>query len=269
MPDPWTSASLAVFDTLAGWLLGLPSDVVVAAVAIGSAAFLVVVRVFTTDQDLLRRAAEDRKRLKVLIRAAKARGDTEAVRRHKATRPMIARRTLPSEGLPLVVSILPIAMLATWCLARLGFHPPEAGEAVEVVAYTPVSAAGHVMHIVPQDGLRADAWVRPVAAVTGGGPPHGMATWTVRGSAAEGPYRLTFRLKDRTVEHDLIIGGRTYAPPLVDHGGGVLTEVKMRPLELFGVVPGVAAIGFPPWLVAYLVIVVPLVFLLKRLLRVY
>lgn len=270
MLDAWTTMSLAVFDTLLGRLLTLPSDAVLLAVAIGSAAILTVVRVFTTDQDLLRRAAADKRRLAVLIREARRRGDTAAVKRLRATKPMVAMRTLGSEGLPLLVSLLPIAMLATWCLARLEFHPPQDGEAIRVIAYTPVSAAGGVVHLVPQDGLEADAWVQPVAAVAGDdGPPNGLAAWTLRARAADAPYRLTLRLKHTSVEHPLRVGGRTYTPALVDHGDGLVTEVRMRPLRLLGIVPGIAAIGFPPWLVAYLVIVVPFVFILKRLLRIY
>ncbi|MBE3070447.1 MAG: hypothetical protein IMZ66_09465 [Planctomycetes bacterium] len=265
----WTWLSLAVFDALIGWVLALPWDVALVAVGLGSAAVLAVVRLFTTNQDFLRRAADDRKRLTFLIRKARRRRDTEAARRFRATRPMIALQTFRSEWRPLAVAVVPIAMLATWCLARLEFLPPRDGEPVEIVAYTPVSAAGQVMHLVPQDGLEADAWVRPVAAVTGDGPPHGMATWQVRGRAAEAPYRLAFRLKDRTVERDLLVGGRTYAQPVVDHGGQVVTELRMRPAKLLGIVPGIPALALPPWMMAYLVVVIPLVSAVKRVLRIY
>ncbi|HUT60009.1 MAG TPA: hypothetical protein VNA25_19360 [Phycisphaerae bacterium] len=269
MLDAWTTMSLAVFDTLLGRVLTLPSDAVLLVVAIGSAAILTVVRVFTTDQDLLGRAAADKRRLGVLIREARRRGDAKALKRLRATKPQVAMRTLGSEGLPLLVSLLPIAMLATWCLARLEFHPPQDGEAIRVIAYTPVSAAGGVMHLVPQDGLEADAWVQPVAAVAGNSLPHGLAAWTLRARAADVPYRLTLRLKHTSVERPMRVGGRTYTPALVDHGDGLVTEIRMRPLRLLGIVPGIAAIGFPPWLVAYLVIVIPFVFILKRLLRIY
>ena len=269
MLERWTSLSLAVFDALIGWLLALPWDAALVAVAVGTAAIMTVVRLFTTNQDLLRRASRDKKRLSVLIRRARKRGDKEAVARFRATRPMIAMKTFGSEWRPLAVAVVPIAMLATWCLGRLEFHPPQAGEPVEVVAYTPVSAAGQVMHVVPQEGLEADGWVRPVVAVTDAGPPHGMAAWTIRGAASDKPYRLVFRLKGRTVERDLLIGQRTYAAPVVDHGDQIVTELKMRPAKFLGIVPGIPALALPPWMVAYLVVAIPLVSVLKRPLRIY
>ncbi len=51
--------------------------------------------------------------------------------------------------------------------------------------------------------------------------------------------------------------------------GGRALEVRLRPARLFGVVPGIPAVGFQPWLVAYLLITIPLVPLLKRTLRIY
>ena len=46
------------------------------------------------------------------------------------------------------------------------------------------------------------------------------------------------------------------------------TEVKLRPVKLFGVVPGLPALLFPAWLVAYLLIVIPSVPLIKKVLRI-
>ena len=43
----------------------------------------------------------------------------------------------------------------------------------------------------------------------------------------------------------------------------------MRPVKLFGVVGGVEGLFLPPWVVAYLLITIPLVYVLKRLLGVY
>jgi hypothetical protein len=41
----------------------------------------------------------------------------------------------------------------------------------------------------------------------------------------------------------------------------------MRPLKLLNVVPGIPALYCPPWLVAYLLLAVPLALALKRALR--
>jgi hypothetical protein len=46
------------------------------------------------------------------------------------------------------------------------------------------------------------------------------------------------------------------------------TELKLRPVKLFGVVPGIPALNFPAWLTGYLVLVIPITFLLRKMLRV-
>lgn len=271
MLDCWYSLSLGVMDLLIGWLLRLPSDVTLFAVSIGSAALLTLVRLFTTDQDLLRRAAQDSKRLNELIRQARRTGDKQAVQRHRATRSMVAMLKLRVEGLPLLVSIVPIALLATWAMSRLEFHPPKAGEPVKVLAYSPLTAVGDVFHIVPVDGLQADdGWVKPIEESTDKWlPPCGVATWTLRGAARDEPYKLVFRLRGTCCQHELAIGQTTYSSPVIHHDNQVVTELKMEPVKLFGIVPGIPLIGFPAWLTAYLIIVVPFVVILKRLLRIH
>ena len=277
MLELWNRISLGVFDVLLGWSLRLPADVALILVALLSAAVLAGVRLFTTNQDLLRRAAADKKRLKELTRRAKARGDREAVKRHRSVAATVAVKQLKAEGLPLVASIVPIAMLATWCFHRLAYVPPRAGEAVELVAYTPVSAvsAVGVMHVVPQEGVAADRWVQPIAEADYYGQKTGRAAWRI--SASGGPtngqrLRLTIRYKDQSVDRELRVGQTTYAEPFVHHGDELQTELKMRPLKLFGVVPGVKWPGgpeiLPPWMVGYLLIVVPFVFVLKRVARI-
>lgn len=270
MLELWNKASLGVFDVLLGWLLALPSDVAIFTVAIGSALILTGVRLFTTNQDLLHRAAADKKRIATLIRQAKLARDKEAIQRYRATKSMIALKTFTAEGMPLVASLLPIAMLATWCINRLEFHPPRENEPVQVRFYTPVSAIGQVMHLVPEPGLTADGGcIREIEAGSYNNVAQGVSTWTLRGAKADRPYSLTFRYKDETYHHDLLVGQRTYSPSLVIPNDHVASELKMRPLKLFGIVPGIEAIVFPPWLVGYLIIVVPFVFITKKVLRIY
>ena len=85
MLEALNNACLAVADPLLGWLLHLPRDVALAFVAIGTALVLTLVRIFTTDQDMLRRCKRDKKRQKQLLRQAKKGRDTEARARHRAT----------------------------------------------------------------------------------------------------------------------------------------------------------------------------------------
>ena len=102
---------LAIADPLLGWLLYLPSDLALILLGAGTAALLTLVRPLTTNQDLLRRCRHDKRRLKELIRRAKRNKDRRALRNRQATRGMIAMMQLKAEGLPLLVAILPIAVL--------------------------------------------------------------------------------------------------------------------------------------------------------------
>src|SRR3954471_22302011 len=124
-------------DAPLGWLLHLPSDAQLFIVAIGSAFILAGVRAVTSNQDLLRRCRADEARQKALLREAKARKDADAVKRHRATLGMIALKKFRQEGGPMLGSLLPIVLLATWAFHRLEFHPPAAGEAVEFTATFP------------------------------------------------------------------------------------------------------------------------------------
>ncbi len=190
-----------------------------------------------------------------------------------AVKQRVALKALRQEVLPLLVAVLPIALLATWCFARLAYLPPRGGEAVEVVARYPLSEAGQVVHLVPQDGMTCEGgWVREVKAVTGGGAPSARAVWTVRAAVRPEPYALIVRSDSGQYTHDLLVGGRTYSAPVRPQGSGPgehALQVRLRPARLFGVVPGIPVIGFQPWLVGYLLITIPLVPLLKRTLRIY
>jgi uncharacterized membrane protein (DUF106 family) len=259
-----------VMDLPLGWLLRLPSDVQLFIVAIGSALILAVVRKFTSNQDLLRRCRADQTRQKALLREAKARKDGDAVKRHRATLGMIAIKQFRQEGGPMLASLLPIVLLATWAFHRLEFHPPAAGEPVEFTASFPISAVGKITHIAPVEGVAApDGWLREIVAVTDHGPAHGEATWRVSAAASPAPHVLRVRYGGQTYEHPLQAGAPTYEPAVKTHDERLTaTEVKLRPVKLFGVVPSLPALFFPPWLVAYLLIVIPSVPLIKRVLRI-
>jgi uncharacterized membrane protein (DUF106 family) len=260
---------VAVMDVLLGWLLRLPSDVQLIAVALGSAIVLTGVRIWTSNQDLLRRCRDDKARLNAHIREAKRRKDRTAVQRHRSTLGMIAMKQLRQEVRPLLASLLPIVLLATWAFNRLEFHPPPASEPVEFTAYFPISAAGKLAHIAPCEGVvAANGRLREIGAVADQGPAHAAATWQLVAATRTQPHRLRVRFDHRTLEHPLQVGARTYEPPVRTHEGGYTTEVKLKPVKLFGVVPGIPAILFPPWLTAYLLLVVPCVFILKRVFKI-
>jgi len=265
----WNHLSLTVVDFLLGFLLRFPATVAIVVVSIGSGMILTLARSFTTDQRKLGVAAADRKKQKELAKAAKARGDKPSAQRHLAVRNQISLLTLGQEGKPLLVSLLPIAMLATWAVERLEFHPPQAGEEVTIVAYVPRRLVGQTLHIVPVDGLQSGpGWISGIAPGEIMGIPCGEARWTLTTEAAEGmrEFPLHFRLQDQTLEGALRVGGRTYASPRLwfpEHE--IRIDTELRQVKPFGIVPGIPAIMFPPWLVAYVLLVVPSVFATKKI----
>lgn len=272
---------LIAADPLFNWLLRLPLDVALIVVAVGTAFILTIVRIWTTDQNLLKRCADDKKRLNELIKEAKALGDKEAAGRCKATKNMIAVKSLGSELKPLIWVIIPIAVLGTWAFNRLGYRPPKADEPVEIVAYLPVSLVGQLIHIIPVDGVEAEnGWVQEVRLQelteeqqAAGLQPDGEAAWTLKAKASDEPYRLLIRCKDRTLTKELLVGRKTYSAVWDFYGeDGALVpacETRLEEMKLFGIVPGIPAVGCPPWLVAYLIIAVIFVFVLKPLLGIY
>ena len=271
---------LNVMDFLVGWLLHLPTDAALVVVALGTSAILTFIRPFTTDQDLLRRCRADKKRLGELMRGAKRERDGAALARCRATQGLVAMMQMKAELKPLLVAVLPIAVLAVWCFARLGYLPARPGEPVTVNAYFAASAVGKVVHIVPVEGLSAEGgWVRRVEEKTPGvfmpsfprGRISGIASWTLRAAGRTEPYVLAIRCDGRTIERPLLVDGRRYIPPVELHEGGDVRAVEtvLKSYKPFGFVPGISWLLFDPWLVGYLLLTIPFVFALRKLCRIY
>jgi uncharacterized membrane protein (DUF106 family) len=259
MMDAINNFILRIADPLLNWLLLLPSDLALITLAIGSSAVLAIVRKWTTNQDLLNRCVADKQRLKTLMKEAKASGDKAALQRYRTSQGLVGLKQFGQEGKPLLVAIVPLAILATWAFHRLEFHPPKAGEAVDVIAHFPASAAGKLVHIVPV-GEVENGWIREIAA-------NGEAHWRVRLPADAS--QLQFRYGEATYVHPVSVGQTTYLPALLFHDEKLDgTEVRLRPVKLFGIVPGIPQIGLAAWMIGYLLIVIPFVPLLKRLLRI-
>ena len=70
------------------------------------------------------------------------------------------------------------------------------------------------------------------------------------------------------VRHELLIGRPEYSPSLVQHGETIVSELQYERVKLFGRLPGIAALYCPPWLTAYLVLSIPLIFVMRRLLQI-
>lgn len=258
---------LGVMDRVVGWLLLLPRDAAIVLVAVTTALVLALARKFTTDQDLLRCCAADRKRLRELRRAARRARDRAALARLGATRGQVAIKAFAQEWKPMLLSLAPIALLATWCWQRLEYLPPKPGEPVSFTATFPISAAGQLTHLAPAEGLQApQGWVRALALDTNTASVH--AAWMLIGT--RGLHLVTLRYDGHTFRHPLLLGAPQYQVQLLAHDWrGVRTAVGLKPASLFGIVPGLPALGLAPWLVAYLLVALAAYPGAKRLLRVW
>ena len=274
MMETLNNICLAVTDPVLGWLLSIPRDVAMILIAVGTSALLTFVRPWTTNQDLLGRCDADKKKLNALMKQAKAAGDKEALARYRASQSAIAMKLMRAEGKPLLVAILPIALLATWAFNRVAFYPPKGGEPVTVNAFFPASSIGHLAHMVPQPGVRAERWIARVRETDNAIPgQEGEAVWTVRAEARpQADYELAVRYRGRDYPVDLRVGARDYAPNTRFYSGPgdriTASEVALKPFRLFGVlhVPwGQIDAFFPPWMLAYLVIAIPCALAMKPL----
>jgi len=290
MLETITNLCLAIADPLLNGLLHLPRDAALAIVALGTALVLTVVRLFTTNQNMLGRCKADKARLKELIRAAKKNNDKEALLRHRTTLQGIMMKTLKAEGKPLLASLIPIILIATWAFSRIAYLPVQPGEPVRLKVYTPLSAVGQLAHLLPVEGLKSESgWIQEVkedrfvspapsaADVTHEIPEspqavNGVAEWTLKGEKRAKPYPLEVRLKGRTIRTELFTDGLRYAdPPLRQYGedpAAEMVEVVLAEYKPFGFVPGWPALMLQPWIVGYLLIVLPLAFILKPMLRI-
>ena len=277
MLETLNSILLTIGDPLLSWLLNLPRDIALCIVALGTALVLTVVRVFTTNQNLLGRCKKDKARLKRLMREAKRAGDKDAVSRYRTTMGQIGMRTLKAEGKPLLASFVPIAILACWCWARIAFMPLTPEEPVGVNAYFPVSEIGKLVHIIPQEDVEADGhWIQAIERdidTEGKEVDNGVARWKLCCQQRDEQYALQIRYDGRIFEKNLIVDGRRYAEPIkfYDDDTVLCSEIEMADHEYkpLNIIPGVPSLFLPPWIVGYLIIVLPLSFLLKPILRIH
>jgi uncharacterized membrane protein (DUF106 family) len=260
---------LKLADILFGWMLTLPNDLIFLCLALLTSLCLVLARRLATDQNRLKRCKADKTRLKSLIREAKARNDKAAIARHRATQNAVGIIQARAEIKPLLLALLPLALIATWAFERAAYHPPVTGEDITITFSQPISESGKLVHIAPVTGLMcADGWIRRFekrkddAFLT-------TAEWRIHADQP-GQYVLKFRCGGETFEHPLSVGGRNYEHTVCTFGSvaPAVSAVSLRPRMLFGVVPGVHNLGLEPWMVAYLLLTIPVFFLNKQLFKI-
>ena len=247
-------------DFLWGRLLHPPSDAALVLAALAGALAAALPLALTAPRRWRKQAAADRRRLRALIREARRDNDAETLKRLRTTLAEITAMAARRELFPLVLSLPLLATLGVWCSQRLSHHPPQVGETVELVLHAPASAIGEAVHLVPQDDLQANGWLRIITAESA---DRGRAVWRLRGRRA-GIYPLLLRYRGETFTGDFAVGrttcelGKTWLGSTGRWRGGL----RLRPRKLGGWLPG---LGLPPWLTAYLLIALPAAWLLRRI----
>lgn len=283
---------LMLADPLLNWLLIFPRYAVIFIVAILTSAAITFSRRWATDQEWLKRADDDVKRIKSLIKEAKAKKDKEAVKRYKMTIGLIKMRSLKFELKPLLIALIPIVILATWCFGRLGFYPPEPGEVVKIKMYVPQAGMGQLAHMLPVKGVdSANGWVQKPQMDTYPEPDGiweqctrwcavkmrmmpplgGVVIWKIKAEPSDEPYSLDMVYGSRRYTKEFLVGQRTYGTQMVFFGlyePVQAIELALEPVKLFGVIGGFGP-WFPPWLVAYLIIASIFVPVLKKSFKIY
>ncbi len=286
---------VVIGDPFLSWMLYLPRDVALVLLAVMTGVIMTLIRRWTTNQDLLHRCKLDKMWLKARMADAKRRKDKETVKQIQMTNSQIALESFKAEGKPLLFSLLPIAILAMWAFARLGFVPPTPQDQVQMHLYFDVSEIDKLVHMLPNDKVTLHS--DPIQQIgesrsLQGGLDGGMATWVIQGQPSDEPHVLRFRYQGEIVEVKYRADGQLYEPNvqmLNDHEKVLSAEFKLTEYRPAGVVPGVAwypivpvskipllsmqdamlPIALPAWLIGYLILVVPLALLLKPIMRVY
>jgi uncharacterized membrane protein (DUF106 family) len=299
MLDAIYRGCLAITEPVLGWLLYLPRDAALVIVSLGTALVLTLVRIKTTDQGLLRRCRDDKKRQKQLVRAARKQGDREARKRHRAIINQIGLKAVRQEGWPLLASLVPIALIAVWAFAHIPYHAPDPEEGIVLRMYFPADAIAELVHMLPpEEGVRvSNGLIRRVEedyAEDGVTVAAGRADWTLSAKKRDAPYKLRIRWQGNVIEHELRADGLGYTGPLTRYGPKreevfeyQLGQYKYCPFAVlkdwdvriprwtifrwtvFGPYAGQRMFTVDGWLLGYLLIVVPFAFLFRPLLRIH
>jgi hypothetical protein len=263
---PWLTE---VIDYPLGWLLLLPRDVSLLLFAFGTALTMTLARKAVTNQHLLHRCAADLRRLKQLRAEAKAKGDKQAVARVRSTVGQIKGIQLVADLRVLAVVLIPVAVLAMWAGERFDYIPPRTAEPLVVRAHFPASSVSKLTHILPTPELGLVS--PPIQAVRSDSqsPPTGIAEWTIR-PPEPGEVQITVRHNGESAVHQLRVGQWTYLAPQQQQQGERLnqTEVDLQRYHPLGLDLGSRWIGLPPWMIAYMILTLVLVPVIKRVLHI-
>ena len=264
--------SVRAIDYPLGWLLWLPRDVTLLLFVALTALLMTLARRAVTNQDLLRRCAEDLQRLKQLLRQTRRLQDKPTRLRLRSIVGLIKGMQLAADMRVLVVVLVPVAMLAIWASERLDYLPPQGDRDLVVRAHFPLSSVEGLTHLVPAAGceLKGTA-IQVIRADAASASSGGLAEWTLHPTSAAEDLAIVIRHRHESATHRVSIGHATYRPPVQTHANErlALTEVVLDRYRPLGLNLKTEMIGLPPWMVGYLVLTLLLVPILKRLLRVF
>lgn len=265
--DRISAGLVAIGDLLLGWSLDLPRDGTLLILVLLTCGLLLLARRWLTPQERLQRCQADLRCLRQWRRAARQQKDVAALRRLDRTAAQVRWIQLRADLCVLAVVLLPLGGLATWGAARLEYLSVPSDRSLELTLQTPASSIGRLAHLVPDPGVTVESsWLARVEP----DPAHtarGRAVWRVRfGPPRATPLRLTLRHAGESVEHEVRLDGRTYAPPAQSHSAEHLrlTTLDTPPYRFLGIVPGWSTVGLAPWVVAYLLLSLVLTPLAKR-----
>lgn len=255
-----------VFDLL----LELPRDVTLLVFSVLTALLMTLARRWVTNQDLLRRCADDLRQLKQLDQEARQSRDKPRRQRLRNTVALIKQMQLTEDMKVLAVVLVPVAVLAMWAVERLDYLPPRVGDDLVVRAFFPISSVDGVTHLVPADGVELISSPIQIIHADSQTPPIGMAEWKLRPTSATDELSLTIRHQGESAVHRVKVGRTTYLPPQELHQKERLktTEVVLKRYHPLGLNLKTESLGLPAWMAGYLVLTLLLVPGLKRLLRV-
>ena len=261
---------MRALDVTLGWLLLLPRDATLLAFSALTALLMTLARRWVTNQDLLKRCAEDLRQLKRLNREAKQAGDKPKRQRLRNTVGLVKRMQLAEDLKVLAVVLVPVAVLAMWAVERLDYLSPRVGDDLSLRVTFAASSVDTVTHLVPVNGVELRTAAIQIVQPDDQIPPGGRAEWILRPLNAADELTLTIRHHGESLGHRVAVGRSTYLPPRQFHPGERMTQSQVllpryRPL---GFDLGLESLGLPPWMIGYLALTLLLVPMAKRCLRV-
>ena len=265
------SETIRLLDVPLGWLLWLPRDVALLLFAFGTALAMTLARKWITNQDVLRRCRADLSRLKSLLVDARHAQDKAAMQRLRGTTALVKMAQLRADLRVLVVVIVPVGLLAMWAAERFDYLPPRVGDEITLRAFYPLSSADRLTHLVPGDDFELHSPAIQVVQLDPLDKSRAFAVWRFVVRQPVDDLSLTIRHQNETATHHARVGRSTHSPARQVHANDFIqaTELELRRYSFLGLGPQTDVLGLAPWLVAYLMLAIPLVPLLRRIGQVF